>query len=280
MTDITVVTTFHKPGLEIYGQRFLDSFAKNVDKKIKMIVYAEDCVPINPDPIQITILNPNNELPKLKAFKERWKDVPKANGKCPFPERRPRDFHKEFKWDAVRFANKVYAVFDACERSTDWVVWMDADTYVHSKWLYNDFLKLLPKTSWITYVGRGKGSATWPECGFYGLNLKDVVCQDFLTEFERMYKDADNGIFTLPEWHDSYVFGYILNNMKKTAPNVLDYTAQTILQTAKTGGGGHPLINTELGKWIDHLKGERKKLGKSKSTDISVDRNEGYWRKK
>jgi hypothetical protein len=280
MTDITVVTTFHKPGLEIYGQRFLDSFAKNVDKKIKMIVYAEDCVPIKPDPIQITILNPNNELPKLKAFKERWKDVPKANGKCPFPERRPRDFHKEFKWDAVRFANKVYAVFDACERSTDWVVWMDADTYVHSKWLYNDFLKLLPKTSWITYVGRGKGSATWPECGFYGLNLKDVVCQDFLTEFERMYKDADNGIFTLPEWHDSYVFGYILNNMKKTAPNVLDYTAQTILQTAKTGGGGHPLINTELGKWIDHLKGERKKLGKSKSTDISVDRNEGYWRKK
>lgn len=280
MTDITVVTTFHKPGLEIYGQRFLDSFAKNVDKKIKMIVYAEDCVPINPDPIQITILNPNDELPKLKAFKERWKDIPKANGKCPFPERRPRDFHKEFKWDAVRFANKVYAVFDACERSTDWVVWMDADTYVHSKWLYNDFLKLLPKTSWITYVGRGKGSATWPECGFYGLNLKDVVCQDFLTEFERMYKDADNGIFTLPEWHDSYVFGYILNNMKKTAPNVLDYTAQTILQTAKTGGGGHPLINTELGKWIDHLKGERKKLGKSKSTDISVDRNEGYWRKK
>ncbi len=280
MTDITVVTTFHKPGLEIYGQRFLDSFAKNVDKKIKMIVYAEDCVPINPDPIQITILNPNDELPKLKAFKERWKDIPKANGKCPFPERRPRDFHKEFKWDAVRFANKVYAVFDACERSTDWVVWMDADTYVHSKWLYNDFLKLLPKTSWITYVGRGKGSATWPECGFYGLNLKDVVCQDFLTEFERMYKDADNGIFTLPEWHDSYVLGYILNNMKKTAPNVLDYTAQTILQTAKTGGGGHPLINTELGKWIDHLKGERKKLGKSKSTDISVDRNEGYWRKK
>ena len=34
MTDITVVTTFHKPGLEQYGQRFLDSFAQRVDKKI------------------------------------------------------------------------------------------------------------------------------------------------------------------------------------------------------------------------------------------------------
>lgn len=279
MTEITVVTTFHKPGLDLYGQRFLNSFAEKVDKKIKMIVYAEDCEPTNPDPTQIIILKSEEALPKLNAFKARWKDIPKANGKCPFPERRPRDHHKEFKWDAVRFANKVYAVFDACERSTDWCVWMDADTYVHSNWTYEDFIKLLPNTSWITYVGRGKGSATWPECGFYGMNLRDPVCQEFLAEFERMYEDADNGIFTLPEWHDSYVFGHILNNMKRTAPNVLDYTAQTVLQTAKTGGGGHPLINTKLGQWIDHLKGERKKLGKSKSTDISVERVEGYWRK-
>lgn len=279
MTEITIVTTFHQPGLDLYGQRFLDSFAEKVDKKIKLIVYAENCAPTNPDPNQITILDSKKTLEKLNAFKNRWKNDPKANGKCPWPERRPRDYHKEFKWDAVRFANKVYAVFDACERSTDWCVWMDADTYVHSAWSYEEFLDLLPKTSWITYVGRGKGSATWPECGFYGMNLKDTVCKEFLVEFERMYEDADRGIFTLPEWHDSYVFGDILKRMKITAPNVLDYTAETILQTAKTGGGGHPLINTKLGRWIDHLKGERKTLGKSKTSDISIQRNEGYWRK-
>ena len=38
MTDITVVTTFHKPGLDLYGQRFLDSFAERVDKRIKLLV--------------------------------------------------------------------------------------------------------------------------------------------------------------------------------------------------------------------------------------------------
>mgnify|MGYP001454690815 CR=1 FL=1 len=27
-----VVTTFHKEGYELYGKRFLESFAKNVDK--------------------------------------------------------------------------------------------------------------------------------------------------------------------------------------------------------------------------------------------------------
>jgi len=280
MKQITVVTTFHNDGLKLYGQRFLDSFAERVDKKIKMIVYAEDCTPENPDPNQITILNAKEVLPKLNKFKERWKDEPKANGIPPdnIKARRPRDWHKKFKWDAIRFANKVYAVFDACERSKDWCVWMDADMFVHSDWSHKQFAKLLPNDKWITYVGRGKAAATWPECGFYGMNLNHPVCHEFLKEFERMYEDAENGMFKLIEWHDSFIFGHILNNMKSRFPNVLDYTANTILQTAKTGGGGHPLINTELGAYIDHLKGERKKLLKSKKTDISVTRNEAYWR--
>ena len=43
--EITAVTTFHYEGMLTYGQRFLDSWAKNVDPSIKLIVYAEDCVP-------------------------------------------------------------------------------------------------------------------------------------------------------------------------------------------------------------------------------------------
>ena len=182
MTTITVLTTFHQEGLDVYGQRFLDSFAKNIDKRIKLLVYAEDCTPINPDPDQITILDAVEALPKLVAFKEKWGDVPKANGIPPddIKARRPRDWHKEFKWDAVRFANKTYAVYDAVTRSKDWCVWMDADTFVHSSWSYDDFVAQLPSDSWITYVGRGKGSQTWPECGFYGLNLHNDTCKQCL----------------------------------------------------------------------------------------------------
>ena len=40
MKAITVVTTFHPSGLVKYGQRFLDSFAEKVDKRIKLLVYA------------------------------------------------------------------------------------------------------------------------------------------------------------------------------------------------------------------------------------------------
>ena len=279
MTDITVVTTFHQPGLEQYGQRFLDSFAKRVDKKIELLVYAESCQPNNPDPNQIKIFDAFEALPKLNEFKSIWGGIPKANGIPPddIKARRPKDWHKEFKWHAIRFANKVYAVFDACERSKHWCVWMDADTFVHNDWSYEDFKAQLPDNVWLTYVGRGKGSQTWPECGFYGMNLQNPVCKLFLEEFERMYQDADNGIFTLEEWHDSFVFGHILNKYKARDSNVLDYSAEMYLKEAKTGGGGHPLINGVLGKWRDHMKGVRKNEGKSRQKDIMVNRTESYW---
>jgi len=281
MNNITVVTTFHKPGLRLYGQRFLDSFAERVDPKVKLLVYAEDCSPIV-DPMceNITVLNAKEALPKLNAFKERWKDVPKANGIPPddIKARRPRDWNKAFKWDAVRFANKVYAVFDAWEKSSGWIVWMDADTFIHSPWKHKDFKNLLPENSWLTYVGRGKGSQTWPECGFYGMNKNHPVCHEFMKEFERYYEDADNGIFKLEEWHDSFVFGHILNKYKREFPLAHDYSAEMYLREARTGGGGHPLINTVLGKWMDHMKGDRKTAGKSKRSDIMVTRKEEYWR--
>jgi hypothetical protein len=111
------------------------------------------------------------------------------------------------------------------------------------------------------------------------MNLKDSACLAFLDELERAYEDAEHGIFKLDEWHDSFVFGTILNRMKQHYPNVLDYTAEIEVKGAKTGGGGHPLINCELGRWIDHLKGDRKHDGRSKTKDMVVKREEGYWAK-
>jgi hypothetical protein len=278
MEKITVLTTFHKSGLDEYGQRFLDSFAQRVDKRINLFVYAEGCTPkVNSE--NIKVFDAFEALPKLNEFKSRWGNDPKANGIPPdhIKVKRPRDWHKKFKWDAIRFANKTYAVFDAFERSEDWCVWMDADSFIHTDWSYDQFKELLPNDKWITYVGRGKGSQTWPECGFYGMNVKHPMCVQFLKEFERFYVDANNGIFELDEWHDSFVFGHILNQLKAIDDNVLDYSANMYLREAKTGGGGHPLINGPLGKWMDHMKGGRKKDGKSLQKDLMVSRTESYW---
>tara|TARA_B100000683_G_scaffold276820_1_gene332286 strand:+ start:3418 stop:4260 length:843 start_codon:yes stop_codon:yes gene_type:complete len=279
MSNITVVTTFNKEGMDKYGQRFITSFEDNVDDTIKLLVYAENCFPAITKRSQIFEYQATKELPKLNNFKKRWKDIPKANGIPPdnIKAKRPRDWHKEFKWNAIRFANKVYAVFDAFDKSDNWCVWMDADTFVHSPWSRKQFKSLLPDDKWLTYVGRGKGSQTWPECGFYGMNKNNPMCVQFLKEFERFYEDAENGIFELEEWHDSYVFGHILNQMKSIDNNVLDYSAEMYLKEAKTGGGGHPLINTVLGKYIDHMKGDRKNTGRSLKKDLMVNRRESYW---
>jgi hypothetical protein len=83
-----------------------------------------------------------------------------------------------------------------------------------------------------------------------------------------MYDDADNGIFTLSEWHDSYVFDCV---RQKFALKELNWSAGLI------NGEGHPLINCDWGAYIDHLKGKRKQNGKSKAKDLIVQRRETYW---
>ena len=280
MTDITVITTFNNQGMNLYGQRFLDSFSNNVDAKINLICYAEDCNPIIKNSDQIIIKNAKENLPLLKKFKKRYRKISYANGVPPEHIRikRPKDAHKEFKWDAIRFANKTYSIFESYKDMKDWIVWMDADIFIHSPMTYQEFKSLLPDDKWITYVGRGRSAQTWPECGFYGLNLNNDVCLKFLQDFENMYENAEDGIFNLEEWHDSFVFGYVLDKYKKTYTNYVDYTADLILKTAQTGGGGHPIINCVLGKWIDHLKGSRKVTKKSNRRDLTVERNEEYWK--
>ena len=44
-----------------------------------------------------------------------------------------------------------------------------------------------------------------------------------------------------------------------------------------SNGEGHPLINSEWGAYLDHLKGSRKDSGRSKLTDLKVKRTEAYW---
>ena len=92
-----------------------------------------------------------------------------------------------------------------------------------------------------------------------------------------MYDEAENGIFNLIEWHDSFVFGHVLEKFKLKDNNFYDYSENIYNKTAKSGGGGHPLINSILGNYFDHMKGARKNLGKSKRSDLINVRGEKYW---
>jgi hypothetical protein len=145
------------------------------------------------------------------------------------------------------------------------LIWMDADTICHSPITMAEIERLCPMDKDICFLGR-KGKYT--ECGLYAMNLKSEKVRRFLAKFQRYYDDAENGIFTLEEWHDSYVFDAV---RKLFDLNELDWSSHLI------AGEGHPLINSEWGAYLDHLKGDRKQAARSKLSDLKVPRTEAYW---
>jgi hypothetical protein len=72
----------------------------------------------------------------------------------------------------------------------------------------------------------------------------------------------------LSEWHDSFVFDVVRTQVPLIE---LDW-AQGLIK-----GEGHPLINSEWGAYLDHLKGKRKNTGRSLAKDLLVQRTEAYW---
>lgn len=262
----TIVTTFNESGYKQYGQRMIKSWLATWPAEVDLIVYAEDCTVTesahNLKVIDISVCS------DLTTFKTHWNGVPKANGDVtsdPIRSRR-KDAGKGFKWDAVRFAHKVYSIFH-CARdcSTDWLLWMDADTVCHSTITVSDLDRLCPAEHDLCYLGRQR---KYSECGLYAMNLRSTMMMTWLADFQRYYDDAENGIFTLDEWHDSFVFDAVRekHNLKS-----LDWAAGIIT------GEGHPLINSQWGAYLDHLKGARKKLGRSKADDLKIKRTEFYW---
>ena len=260
----TVITTFNADGYAKYGQRMIQTFLQNWP--VDLVVYAEGC--------NVTETAPNllvrdiAVVTDLTTFKQQWQNIPRANGdvSADLIRSQRKDAGKGFKWDAVRFAHKVYSIFHCAKHiDTDWLIWMDADTVCHSPITQEDLERLCPETSDLCFLGR---KHKYTECGLYAMNLQSLRVQDFLKQFQKYYDDAEQGIFTLDEWHDSFVFDAV----RKHHPLVeLDWSSHLIT------GEGHPLINSAWGAYLDHLKGDRKTLGKSKSKDLKVIRSEAYW---
>lgn len=274
---ISVVTTFHQAGYETYGRCMIETFLKNWPSDVTLYVYTEDCSVTESAP-NLVVKDLHTASPELCAFKERWKNVPKANGDIsaePIGKKRP-DKKKAFKWNAVRFAHKVYSIFACAEEcNSDLLLWLDADTVCHSPIGMKQLKRLIPSTADLCYLGR---TGKYSECGLYSMNLKSLATIDFLKEFQQMYDDAENGIFLLEEWHDSYVFDAVRARFPRLVQHSWSQHLTDLRAHATTSvGEGHPLINCEWGEYLDHLKGDRKSQGRSNLDDLKVTHKSTYW---
>jgi hypothetical protein len=106
--------------------------------------------------------------------------------------------------------------------------------------------------------------------------MKHKLIQNFVNDWEQLYTSAD--IFKLLEWHDSYVFWHLTKEYRqKHSAKVHD------IGYSKGVKGHHVFVNSELGQYIDHFKGDRKRARSSKGEDIrkTPDMQKiDYWSKK
>lgn len=262
----TIVTSFHQPGLEQYGQRMIDSFEANWPAEVDLIICAENCTPRTSRP-NTRVINLLDASPDLRSFVERHRNNPLAHGRAGPPEVfNPK---KQFRWDAVRFCYKVYAQALCADLIEDgWMIWIDADSHTHSpvseQWLSG----VCPSSAMISYLGRGEKYHS--ECGWVAYQLNKPECRQFIKDFVNMYNS--DAIFQEREWHDSYIFDVLRKQFQGRCkfhnlnPSYDD-----------KGLAGHPFINSELGSVMDHVKGDRKNQGHSKPKEIVLNTNNPYW---
>ena len=274
MKSLTVVTTFPPNRWTAYAKRMLESHIKYWPDDVELHAYYEGTLPALENK-KIRFINIEEANPDLKNFKQRHKDDPVANGEInevPGGVRRNPDAGGNDKgkgsylWDAVRFSHKTFAVDHAIKHSkTDYVLWLDADTYTFRS-ISKDFVTgLLPEDKLVNFLGRGD---KYPECGWVCYNTQHPKIKDFMQYWTDMYRN--DTIFNELEWHDSYLFWQCL---KRVAP-------ADGVDIGKGAGakGHHVFINSVLGGYIDHMKGKRKVLGKSSKSDLRGSRDEDYWK--
>jgi hypothetical protein len=262
----TVITSFHQDGLKQYGQKMVRTFENCWPTEVDLVVCTENCEP------EITRTNTRiYDLLSLsancRAFVERHRNNPMAHGQAGPPEVfNPR---KAFRWNAVRFAYKVFSVALAANNtSSGWLIWIDADTHTHSPVSVEWLSQVCPQDAMITYLGRGEKYHS--ECGWVAYNLDHPETRNFIRDFVGMYNT--DRIFDEREWHDSYIWDVIRkryqdsNKFFNLNPSYND-----------KGLAGHPFINSELGRYMDHVKGDRKEYGHSKPKEVVSHPDHPYW---
>lgn len=267
----TVITTFHQAGLELYGQKMIDTFERHWPNSVNLVVYAENCNPQFGKPnVEVTqLLEVSSDC---RRFVKRHKNNSEAHG-----GQGPHNINnwsekKSFKWQAVRFCYKVFAVNHALNNiNSDWIIWLDADSQTHSPVTLDFLARTCPDSADFSYLGRTERYHS--ECGWVGYRKSGNYALDFAKRFANMY--ITDEIFNHKEWHDSYIWDIVRREFQQRGALFHNLNPQP----ENNGKAGHPFINSELGACLDHMKGDRKIIGHSKAKEVNNHTNHPYWKK-
>ena len=113
----------------------------------------------------------------------------------------------------------------------------------------------------MSYLGRTNFPPERPytETGFLGFNLKHSQFKQFINRMVEVYCSGE--IFSFVEWHDCWVYDHVRKEFEEKNINFKNISGPIFEKLA------HPFVNCNLGKFFDHLKGDRKKSGSSYNED-------------
>ncbi len=212
----------------------------------------------------------------VETFRQHWggilleefKDADLEANSTWLAEFKRRHAHRptaDYRMDAVRFAHKIAAIDLAHESSAaDVLIWIDADCVTHAP-VDATWLAGLIKDGDFAYLRR---TMKYPECGFmmFRRNERGGMFIDAIVQAYR-----SDALFALPEWHDSFVIDHVRATRERLG------MLRCVSLSGQAERTHHPLINGPLGAKLDHLKGPRKVLGRSRPADLKVVRTEAHW---
>jgi hypothetical protein len=258
---INAITSYNTHGYHQSGVTMIKSFIEHWPKTVRLIVYLDDEIEdkklIKADNVSYELLRYDD----LIQFKNRHLKNREAHG---LGSKKSKDGTANFLFDAVRFSHKVFAVLDRIEKhDTDIVLWLDGDTRTHSKVTEETIHSWCPVDKFASFLGR---PWKYTETGFHMFRTKHKISDTFFSKWKSYY--VDDSVFLLDHWTDCHTYDAARMWFDQTHWHDLSPPFRV----------GHPFINGELGKYMDHMKGNRKKKGSSNKGDIKVDLGVDYWK--
>lgn len=221
------ITSFSKEGFDEYGHNFL----KSIDNwPGKIIVYLESPIDFEHPKLEkrnfFAIEGASNFLSNIES-------EPKLRGRV--------DGGYNYNFDVWKFCRKMFCQFDAFKEGGK-VFWLDGDTEI-TKPIPKKFLEDLFDGQHLVLFGR---EGFYTETGFVGFDTDHI---DFTLFVRRYIQTLKNGTFyTLEGWHDCYCLDWAREGK-----------GRDLTKGWAKGDDLHVIPKSDLGQYLIHRKGKRKK---------------------
>ncbi len=254
-----IITSFNEMLFHKYGKRMIEEFSAMSDGTVTLaVIYEGKEIPNLPlKNVIFTYFNHSGHHDFIRKFGH----LNDARGlRIRLLANNEIHLSQDFKFDAVRFSFKIFALLQALElfKLPGYFAWLDADIRCLKKFGSKDLLKFFPdEDQLMSYLGRSNfpSDSPYSECGFLGFNSKHPKTFEFLSRMAEIYQSGE--IFTHEQWHDSWIWDQTRIEFESRSvkfKNISGVASST----------EHPFVNSDLGIFFDHLKGpKRKEMGES-----------------